>query len=96
MPSKLLKMKLQKRKRTNENPQNEEISLKDGDCNCEWMGNDDLQKQVWGVCENEVRFFRDDLIHWRETNWHRRCAFEFAKSELDRIESTNNKSNQSW
>jgi len=30
---------------TNENPQNEEMSLKDGDRNCDWLGNDVLNLQ---------------------------------------------------
>ena len=57
--------------------------LKDGNCNCEWLGiGDDLALPPCGGCENNVRLYRDNPIHWRNKHWHLRCAFEQAKSEL--------------
>ena len=58
------------------------LLLKDGNCNCEWIGKGDLATPPCGGCENNVRLYRDDPIHWRNKHWHLRCAFEQAKSEL--------------
>lgn len=68
------------------------MSLKDGDCNCVWIENQDLADQPCGGCENDVRLYRDDPIHWRDKHWHLRCAFERARTELVNGNNTENKS----
>lgn len=59
-----------------------EMALKDGNCNCIWIGDQGLEVRACGGCKKDVRLYRDDPIHWRNKHWHLRCAFEQAKSEL--------------
>ncbi len=55
--------------------------LPDGNCNCQWLGEETPETAPCGGCENNVRLYRDDPVHWRGLHWHLRCAFEEAKSD---------------
>lgn len=53
--------------------------LPDGNCPCEWLGEETPEIAPCGGCENNVRLYRDDPVHWRGLHWHLHCAFEEAK-----------------
>lgn len=54
-------------------------------CICSWSGSEGAERPC-GCGEEEVRLYRDTVVHWQDKHWRIGCAFKAAVAHLSALE----------